>query len=275
MFFFIVNFVHAQHPIWTTGNARVVPPRYTEISLTELSKYGLPYKMELQAQLPTLIAVPNIGVKKLWFADKGNYYFASRHSVFYPNIAFKILQKTGYKSLIDADLNLPFILSFTNELMFSKWLIPATSCEAQNYLLTARLGIKKAYVGSGDVVPLFEYPFVFPETQVFQKKPVWYVGVDLDASLNEKMNFCIDVDFFSINWLLEDFAIQHKGMLYIPLTNRMTAIAGYTMSYGTYPIRGNTFKVYPLIDLIFTFKNKAKDDKQLFDKNMRMDFDRF
>lgn len=267
--------LYAQHPVWTTGNARVVPQSYIELSLTELSKYGLPYNMELMAQVPAIAAVPNLGIKKQWLRKSGDWYFASRHHAYYPGIAFRLLQLTGYRSVLDDTIQMPFILSFTNELMFSKWLIQASSCEAQNYLLTLRAGLKNAMVGSADTVPLFEYPFIFHETQVFQQKNVWYVGIDLDGSLSESMNFCVDIDFYSVNWLVEDFAIQHKGMLYIPLTHRLTGIIGYKAAYSTYPYRDNSLKVYPFIDLILSFRNKKKDDRQLFNKKMRIDYEHF
>jgi len=68
---------------------------------------------------------------------------------------------------------------------------------------------------------------------------------------------------------IDDFAIEHKGMLMMALTEKLMILGGYKLSYGTYP-SGTKLGIYPMLDISwkYIFKQRKAKQKDLFKEKM-------
>lgn len=279
----LVKKSEAQYELWTIGTAKTMPHKLFEVGIFEPLRYGLTRKVELQTFLTAEALCPNIRTKIHWYTiPKWEILVATRHGIFYPTPGMKFIHK--YKPLgIDwldfhpnrmpvdkvrdpvyhenmlvpleydylEETKIGNLVTFTNELLLSKMLIPKTSCTPPNLLLTLKLGVNFSHFFDTTHVPLINKPMIYQRSAVLHDSVLWYVGLDLDGHLNSYVDFCVDLEFLSVDWDTKDYAIEHKGLIIFPL-GRFTLVAGYQVSYGTYP-DGNRFFVMPLLDLTYRF----------------------
>lgn len=259
--------ISAQYEIWTVGTARTIPEGHLDVSIFRLARYGISKTFEVSAHPFLFPVLPNGQVKKTWY--KRDIVFASVHGVNYPTLFLNLVRKKDNPELIPVDSVVPQLLAFKNELIVSKILKKATTCEAENFLLSLKLGVQFAFQFGESTLPLIEKPIFYPRTSIYHKKLLWYVGVDIDGHLNSFINFSADIDFLSVGLGIEDFAIEHKAMLMMSLTQSLMILGGYKLSYGTYP-SGTKLGIYPMLDISWKYIFKKRKAKQLdlFKKKM-------
>lgn len=261
--------IKAQNNIWTVGTALTIKPRNMSIAAFQQSRYGITRELEVFAHPLAFPVFQNIGIKRHWYTTESGWFLSTRHAINCPTLFLKITSRKGAGGIVPENTKVPFILGFTNEFLASTFLIKETSCTVPDLLLTLKLGSKMAAKFGENTVPTIDYPVIYQQTIIYQKKKrLWYIGADLDGRLTDRVNFCIDVDFLSVN-LLDDYAIEHKGLIIMPVFKRMTFVAGYKISFGTYPY-GNDFMFSPLIDIMWDLYRKKKREKDLFDKRMKI-----
>ena len=266
--FLLLFEVSAQTNIWTIGTALTKPKGQYSFGIFQPFRYGLTKSLEFSAHPVLFLAMPNASLKKHWYTTENEWYFSTRHALHYPTLFFRLTSRKGLMGLLPPHTVVPHTLAFANEFLASTWLIKETSCDPPNLLLTLKAGVKNGLKLGETTVPSFDYPLAYQQASVYlEKKPVWYIGADLDGVIGNGLNFCVDIDFISVNWGVDDYAVEHKSLLVIPFARRMTFAAGYKLSYGTYPY-GNDLFIMPLVDLIWDFKRKEKRDNGLFEKDM-------
>jgi len=249
--------------IWTVGTAKTIHEGHLDISLFRPARYGITRTLEVSAQPLCFPVFPNGQIKKNWYDKK--IAIATVHGLNYPTMFLNIVRNRDREDLIPIDSVVPQLIVFKNEIIASKMLKEATSCDAPNYYLSLKIGVQFALKFKESTLPFIEKPIIFQRTSVYHDQILWYVGADLDAHLNEIINYSVDLDFLSVGIGIEDWAIEHKGMLMMKLTNSLMALVGYKISYGTYPT-GSQFGIYPLADISWTYKFKLlkKEELQLF-----------
>ena len=250
----------SQLEIWTVGTGRTIPKSRLEISAFRPARYGLTNSLEVSAQPVAFFIFPNAQIKKNWYNK--SISIASVHGINYPTMFLNFVRKRDWKEIIPMDSVVPQLLVFKNEIIVSKILKEHTSCEAENFLLSLKVGAQFALKFGESTLPLIEKPIIYQRTSVYHDKLLWYVGADLDGHINGFMNFSVDVDFFSVGAGIDDYAIEHKGLVLVGLTNSLTLAGGYKVSYGSYP-SGNKFFIWPLIDISWTYNFKESKPKQL------------
>jgi hypothetical protein len=252
--------------IWTVGTARTIPQGHLEISVLRPARYGITKSLEVSAQPIIFPVFPNAQLKKNWYDKK--FSIASVHGVNYPSWFLKMVRKRNNEELIPADSVVPQLFVIKNEVIGSIMLKEATSCEAANYFLSVKIGAQFALKFKESTLPDIQKPVLYPRTSVYHDTLLWYVGADLDAHLNSFINYSVDLDFLSVGLGIEDWAIEHKGMLMMKLTNSLMLMAGYKLSYGTMPEKAK-LGIYPMVDISWTYEFKTQKSKQLklFDKN--------
>lgn len=265
---FLVHFTTAQHKLWTLGTAKTLQKRQFNIGVFQPMRYGIAPRFEIGAHPLAIFAFPHLRAKKNWIETESGWYVATRHGINYPTLPLKLSQKQDFEEIIPDTTYVPNMLGFTNELLISTWLKKETNCEPPNYLLTLKLGVKNAYKFKDTVFPVINYPIIYHQASIYRDSILYYAGLDLDAHLNEKMNFSVDVDFLSVN-VFDEWAIEHKAMLIIPFAKRAYFIGGYKLSYGTYPDK-NKFFIGPLVEILWSFGIKGKREEGVFDKNGRL-----
>lgn len=250
----------AQYEIWTVGTARTIPEGHLDVSIFRPTRYGISKTFEVSVHPFLFPVLPNGQVKKTWY--KRDFVFASVHGINYPSLFLNIVRKRNNPELIPVDSVVPQLFAFKNELIVSKILKKATTCDAENFLLSLKLGVQFAFQFGESTLPLIEKPILYPRTSIYHKKLLWYVGADIDGHLNSFINFSADIDFLSVGLGIEDFAIEHKAVLMTPLTQSLMILGGYKLSYGTYP-SGSKLGIYPMIDISWKYIFKKRKAKQL------------
>ncbi|OQY01306.1 MAG: hypothetical protein B6I20_07820 [Bacteroidetes bacterium 4572_117] len=257
----------AQFEIWTVGTARTIPEGHLDVSVFRPTRYGLSRTFELSTHPLLFPVLPNAQVKKTWY--KKNIIFASVHGLNYPSLFLNIVRLTDKPDLIPANSVVPQLFAFKNEIIISKILKKPTTCEAENYFLSLKLGVQFALQFGENTMPLIQKSILYPRTSIYHKKILWYVGADIDGHLNSFINFSVDLDFLSVGLDIEDFAVEHKAMLMAPLTKSLMILGGYKVTYGTYP-SGAKLGVYPMFDISWKHIFTIRKDKELnlFKKKM-------
>jgi len=246
--------------IWTVGTAKTIPQGHLEISILRPARYGLTKSIELSAQPIIFPVFPNAQLKKNWY--DGKFSIASVHGINYPSLFLKLAKRDKPDAIIPRDSVVPQLFMIKNEIIGSIMLKERTSCEAANYFLSVKIGTQFALKFGESTLPNIEKPILYPRTSIYHDTLLWYVGVDLDAHLNEMINYSVDIDFLSVGLKIGDWAIEHKGILMLKLTNSLVAMAGYKISYGTMPSK-NKFGIYPIADISWTYRFKTVKSKQL------------
>jgi hypothetical protein len=261
LFLLICHFhLFSQMEIWTVGTAKTIPQGHLEISLLRPARYGFTKSLELSAQPLIFPVFPNAQVKKNWY--DGKFAIATVHGINYPSMFLKIARSNKPDALIPQDSIVPQLFVIKNEVIGSIMLKEHTSCEASNYYLSVKIGTQFALKFGKSTLPDIEKPVLYPRTSVYHDTLLWYLGVDLDAHLNEIINYSVDVDFLSVGLKIGDWAIEHKGILMMKLTNSLMLMAGYKLSYGTMPTK-NRLGIYPIADISWTYVFRPIKSKQL------------
>jgi hypothetical protein len=267
--FFLLSILSISFPsfsqleIWTVGTAKTIYQGNLEVNVLRPCRYGITKTLEVSAQPIAFPVFPNAQIKKNWYDRE--IAIATVHGINYPTLALNLQRKRNKEDWIPIDSVVPQLIVIKNEVIVSKMLKAATSCEAPNYYLSLKAGVQFALKFKESTLPLIEKPIIYQRTSVYYDQILWYVGADLDAHLNEIINYSVDLDFLSVGLGIDDWAIEHKGLLMTKLTKSLMIEGGYKLSYGTYP-KGNQLKIYPLADVSWTYKFKKlkKDELQLF-----------
>ena len=258
---------YAQLEIWTVGTASTIPEGHLDVSVFRPARYGISKTFEVSAQPFIFAVLPNAQLKKTWY--KKEIVLASVHGINYPTMFLNMVRKRDNADLIPIDSIVPQLFAIKNEIIVSKILKKATTCTAENYVLSLKLGFQFAFQFGDNTMPQIEKPILYPRTYIYHKEVLWYVGADIDGHLNSFINFSADLDFLSLGLGINDIAVEHKGMLMMSLTKSLMVLGGYKLSFGTYP-SGARFAVYPIIDLSwkYIFKYRKAKQKDLFEEKM-------
>lgn len=251
----------AQQEFWTVGTGKTIPKGHLEVSVFRPARYGITRTLEVSAQpFGFLLLFPNGQVKKNWYDREIS--IATVHGLNYPTMFLKRVAKKDRPEYIHRRARIPQLLVFKNEVIASKLLKEGGACDPPNYLLSLKLGVQFAAKFKESTLPKIYKPVIFHRTSVYHDKVLWYVGADLDAHLNSFINYCVDVDFLSVGFDIEDWAVEHKGLITVKLTNSLMATLGYKLSVGTYIGYFGT-GIYPLFDISWTYKFKNLKEKEL------------
>lgn len=281
---------YSQYELWTIGTAKTMPHKMFETGVFMPLRYGITHRVEIQSFLLANALCPNVRTKIHWYTiPNWEILVSTRHGIYYPTIGMNFIHKyepfgiewldfypgkmrvqrlrdpmyhenmpPGEEYLPLKETKIAPTLTFTNELLLSKMLIPKTSCTPPNLLLTLKLGVNKSWFLDEQHIPNINEPMIYQRSAVLHDSVLWYVGLDLDAHLTSVLDYCVDIEFLSVDWDVKDWALEHKGLLILPI-GRFTVAGGYQLSYGTYPT-GNDLFVMPLLDIVYRFGIKRIED---------------
>jgi len=260
----------AQEELWRVGTALTLQHRQFDVGLFQPLRYGAKPDMEVQAYVLPFYRFPNVTIKKFWTLTAKKWFLASKHGVAYPSLFLDDISKAEFGGILPEKTVVPFILAFTNEALASKYLIPRTTCTSPDLLLTLTLGFKFAFKSAESEIPTIDYPFAYWRAALYSGHHIWYLGADLEGHLTSYLNYSVDLSFYAIDIGVEDFALEHKALLVFPVGKRTTLAGGYIATFGTFPY-GIDYKILPMFDISvkFNLPKKRKDDRKLFDPNMR------
>ena len=269
----------AQAPFQSRPTAYTVDNKTFEFALFAPTRYGFCKNTEVFSSVLADWKLPNIGIKRLWFTkeakrDDGFFrsrriYFGTLHNFDYPKMFFETVQDKKPKLIADTCV-VPNVLTMKNEARATILLKNKTSCDAGNFLLTVRAGVKNSFKLSKDAtMPPINKALWYRESVVCLDTIVWFVGADLDIHFNDRLNILVDADFYSVDWDVKAWSGENKVFVYgyCGQNRRILAQAGFKVDYGT--VFGD-FKtlLLPMIDISYFFAPRKAREKGLFDKKM-------
>ena len=269
----------AQAPFQSRPTAYTVDNKSFEFALFAPTRYGFCKNTEVFSSVLADWKLPNIGIKRLWFTkeakrDDGFFrsrriYFGTLHNFDYPKMFFESVQDKKPKLIADT-CTVPNVLTMKNEARATILLKNRTSCDAGNFLLTVRAGVKNSFKLSKDAtMPPVNKALWYRETVVCLDTIVWFVGADLDIHFNDRLNILVDADFYSVDWGVKACSGENKVFLYgyCGQNRRIMAQAGFKVAYGT--VFGD-FKtlILPMIDISYFWSLPKSRDNGLFGKKM-------
>lgn len=257
--------------IWTLGTSFTVLPKKMEIGVFSPLRYGLTPKLELQTFWEANYKLPNVAVKKYWGKIFWDFHIASRHGIYYPTMLVRRPLFADFFSVADTFGLAPHTLVFRNEVLLSKFLVKKTSCTAPNHLMTIKLGIANALVmGDTALVPYYPQHLIFTRASVLKKNILSYLGLDFTGHLGQKLDYFTDLEFQSVGWgkwLPDTFAVEHKGGIIYPLSEKWRMAIGYKLATGNYP-KPKAIFFSPMFDFIYSFEAVKKRQIGLFKRKM-------
>jgi len=272
--------VFCQNPLWTVGTAKTLPKRNVEINIIEPSRYGLTKTFELSAHPVAFFVIPHLTGKKMWL-DKvrkrekkifsgRRFMISTAHGLNFPTLLLRQTQKRGFFDLIPNDSIIPGILSMKNEFLLSTFLKPRSSCESEDYLLTFRLGVKRAFPFKETTMPAIKKTVLYRETIIYHKKLMWYTGLDLEWTFTDWLNLSTDAELYVVG-KFDDLSFEHKLLGVWHFSEKMRACLGYKFSFNTYPgVKKISFM--PMFDITWRFVRKGGNN-DLFEDGIYNPFD--
>jgi len=227
---------------WSSGTGSTLPAGRWEIGLFQPLRYGFSESLEFSTHPVIFFIMPNFNLK--WSHHSiARFTIASRHGFIYPTLLLRTISREGIGGIISPEFHIPHLFSFSNELLFSKQLLP-------NHLFTGKIGFNFA-VKSGklDKRTTMDLPLVFPRLNVFYQGYGFRLGGDLIGRLSPRWNYLIDTDFFLYPGADKDFAFEHKGMILWNKSSRFRLCFGYKLAYGEYPFGTQWHLLVPIFDL--------------------------
>ena len=264
LFIFSLN-AFSQNKLWTVGTAFTIPHKTIEISALRPARAGIGRKTELSMHPIGTFVLPHLYVKHIWGQPnfrKKKITVSSQHGIYYPSLALKLFQNNPIADIEPPQGSLPRNLAFRNEILISKYLSPPNHCSDGNYLFTLRIGIKNSLSSDKSLHPIIYTASLHHETMVLYPKPVWYIGLDFEASLSPTINIFADLEYRQASLFLETHAIESKAGIMGYSANNISAFFGAKASFEKMFQTGVGFKVFPILDISYTFKIKPDKTKE-------------
>lgn len=230
---------------WTGGTALTLTDNRYEIRLFGYSGYGLTDRLEISAHPLMFWLMPQVKVKYRWSGLEG-IILSSEHQLSYPTLFLNVISRKGIGGMISPEFNFPQIFSLYNGII-------ATRKVSSNSMLTGKAGIIIAVrTGAIDERSTIDLPVIYPRFASFYHMPVINPGVDYRGKLFSSIGGQIAAECFIIPTDNENFFFENKGLLTWTLKTNWQFLAGYRLSYGTYPF-GNQWHLLPAIEVIAGF----------------------
>jgi hypothetical protein len=267
---FITNSFYAQE-IWKYGTAKTLNQNNLQLNLIAPSQYGLNEKSEIQSNISLFVKIPNISVKHIWWIKKARpeknifkragFFFTTRHTLSYPTPLLKFAKK---RNLTDVDI--PFILNFRNEIIFTVSLPSYKICNNSYKYFTLKLGNILA-IKNKNYFSISKQAFYFRQSAMFETNRQWYIGIQYDNFTNYSLFYKINFTFYKNKLFAKNFTFEQKSLIYYYFgkKNRLFLGLGYVFDIS------NTENVkpvlFPQVELSYIIRIESqRKSKRLFRK---------
>ncbi len=265
IFIFGLKTSKAQHPFWTDGTAFTVPRRTFELCLFRPARYGLTKKAELSAHPVAFFVFPHLFLKRrlidFEIKRRKKFYVSTKHGLYYPTF---LLNKADNLDtyLLNNFYESSSIIVLQNEIIVSHFLDKQTHCNVADKMITGNIGLKYAYNSSDSISPVVLQSILFRETMVFTPEYIWYIGLRFDAHLSMIFNYFVDFNFYSVGLGVDFYSVESKAGIMGYSGKNIKAFVGIKTGYSTM-IDKNRFLLMPIAGISYSFKRKAKREKEL------------
>ena len=231
---------------WSIGTAHNLPEGRWEAGVFHPLRYGWSERVEFSTHPILFFVMPNFSVKWSQGSTAG-FTMATRHSLTYPTPLLRIVSREGTGGLISPEFEIPHMVEFYNELLFSR-IITGT------HFFTGKVGFSiAAKSGDLDERALIDYPLAYHRLLVYMHGYGLRFGIDFQGPIAGDFYYVIDGDYQYIPAVDFNKAFESKGMIHWRFSDYSELCVGYKLIYGEYPY-GNEWNLFlPAIDFQFAW----------------------
>lgn len=228
--------------IWSTGSAFILPQKRVELGLFQPLRYGYSDRVEWSVHPIWFFVMPNLDIK--WsHGYYGNILITSRHSVYYPTLLLRLLSREGTGGIISPEFDIPQMVGFTNDILFSHRLL-------NGRLVTAKLGLAFGFKsGKLDDRTTIDLPLVYYRLDYFYNGFQLRGGIEWQGRLYNRWNYLLDADYFYTLGAKHNKALEHKGLLIWNKSDNTQYSIGYKLIYSEYPFGSQWHLFVPIFDI--------------------------
>lgn len=253
--------------LWHSESANTVYPGTGNISVTSPSRYGLKTGLELLSTLPLNYWVPNLTLKKRWANNK--WFISSKHGIYSATPGLYWAQKRNYPSIIDSTAKIPIVISFKNELLFSRYISKENRCSREQpfVILTAGLGVDFGVpIGESGLTEMDEHLLTNRSPALTGRGAVGYAKIRADWQINGMITFGGGLKYFYGNFT-GNHAFEQTSELQTFIIPGLSFNIGYVLSIAQYDTPGN-ISIFPLLDISWYFGRRQSRQKGLWGNKM-------
>lgn len=238
----MVNGQTSHTRVWSEGSAYILPQKRVELGLFQPLRYGQSECFEWSTHPIYFFIIPNFNLK--WFHGLYNdFAVATRYSAYYPTLLLRTIGREGTGGIISPEFEIPQMIGFNGELLFSKLI-------NENTIVTLKPGLALGLkFGDLDKRTTIDLPLVYNRLAVFYHDYQLRIGMDLDGQLNKRWHYSIDADYFYIPGVDHNKAFEHKGLLIWEKSVKTKITLGYKLVYGQYPFGSQWHLFIPIFDI--------------------------
>jgi hypothetical protein len=192
------------------------------------------------------ILQPNAGVKVNWI-EKNGLYFSTSHSLSYATLFLNLISRSGTGGVLPADNTIPQVFTLDNQIL--------STYITGNHMVSLRVGARIAAKFPDIVFDTIDYPVLFTNTAAYHAPIVFNVEANYRLRLSGRLALLFDGGAYLMPQPLGAMEIRQTSEVLFGFNQTFSVSAGYLMTYGSYPY-GNDWKVFPLVDFIFSFGGK-------------------
>lgn len=230
-------------PFAQDQSAHSLPEGRLQLSLFQMSRYGLTDNVELAAQ-PFMFLFPRVEAKARFYS-RSDYHFAARVAVAYPTWFIRTLSGKGALALLPQGTHVPQALLLEPDLI-------ATVDLAPGHELTATLGISVAPRASWRDVPQLDFPFLYARTAALWTFATYHLHIAYHGRLTEHWTLSAGVRDYLLPATPGGFSIEPWLALRLQLSAHVGIEAGAMLELTRYPA-GRQLHMLPYLDLIVMF----------------------
>lgn len=229
-----------QAPFAQDQSAHSLPEGRLQLSLFQLSRYGVTDKIELAAQ-PFMFIFPRVEAKARLLSHD-DYHFAARVAVAYPTWFMRTLTGKGALALLPQGTDVPQALMLEPDLI-------ATLDLAPGHELSAMLGVSVAPRASWRDVPQLDFPFLYARTAALWTFATYHLHVAYHGRLSERWTLSGGVRDYLLPATPGGFSIEPWLALRLQLSAHFGIEAGAMLELTRYPA-GRQLHGLPYLDLL-------------------------
>lgn len=228
---------------WSYNSASTLPHGSWESGIVQPFRYGITDRLEVGGNVLLFPLLPNAGVR-FGFGDKRGILLASEHVVSIPSVFLNTVSRKGTGGMISPEFEFPFMISFRNSLIATRFLNERTSVNLKaGFSFTLKNG-------SVDPLATIDLPVFYPRMAHYYKGISLNLAGSVSGQLSSHWFYEEGLNAFYITRNRDNFFSENRGCLIWKTSRSLRIKGGYVLSYGCFPF-GRYWQLWPSVDLVF------------------------
>lgn len=228
----------------STASAVTVPAGQLQLSLFQLSRYGLTDRVEIATQPLLLPLLPQAELKINWLRRK-HFSLGSRLRAAYPPLLLNALSGEGALALLPKDAPIPFSLLLAAEGLATAHLHPAHEITLN---VTLTVAPRESYIDT----PQLDFPFLYSRFAALWSSGTYLVGLTYEGRLLETLVLCAGLRTFLLPATPGGFSLEPWANVRFLVGEHVGLELGLIVEYARFPA-GVQHHLLPFLDATVAF----------------------